>query len=118
VSWRGCDASPGPVRLLFILVALLLVPALALPFAERLRTEWARYWAPRVEAFEEVDPPDEINAAIEQATSTTIRCWIVVPALPPDQIDVLERERLRSEAERREVRNRQLAEEVADIRVE
>lgn len=43
------------VRILFVLIALLLVPALVLPFAERLRAEWARYWEPKAEAERAVD---------------------------------------------------------------
>jgi hypothetical protein len=41
------------IRILFVLIALLLAPTLVLPFAERLRTEWARYWEPRAEAHDE-----------------------------------------------------------------
>jgi hypothetical protein len=35
------------IRILFVLIALLLVPTLILPFAERLRAAWARYWEPK-----------------------------------------------------------------------
>lgn len=41
------------VRLLFVLVALLLVPALVMPYAERLRTEWARYWDPKAQPIDD-----------------------------------------------------------------
>lgn len=40
------------VRLLFILIALALVPTLALPFASRLRTVWTRFWEPKPEEFD------------------------------------------------------------------
>lgn len=41
------------IRLLFVLIALLLVPTLVLPYAERLRAEWARLREPRVQAGDE-----------------------------------------------------------------
>ena len=41
------------IRLVVSLVALLLIPAATLPFAERLRTEWARYWEPRDRSADE-----------------------------------------------------------------
>ena len=72
------------VRLLLVLIALLLVPTLALPFAERLRAEWTRYWEPRVESPAPMTLADEINAAIEEATLGMGGCSVVVPAMPPD----------------------------------
>lgn len=41
------------IRILFVLIALLLVPTLVLPFAERLRAEWERFRQPRSESFTE-----------------------------------------------------------------
>lgn len=43
------------VRLLFVLIALLILPTPALPFAERLRTEWARNWEPKPKAVTEIE---------------------------------------------------------------
>lgn len=34
-------------RILIVLIALALIPAATLPFAERLRAEWARFWEPK-----------------------------------------------------------------------
>lgn len=40
------------VRLLCIVIALTLVPTLVLPFAERLRTAWTKFWEPKPEKFD------------------------------------------------------------------
>ena len=38
------------VRMLFVLLALALIPAATLPFAARLRDEWTKFWEPELEA--------------------------------------------------------------------
>ena len=40
------------VRILVVLVALALLPAAALPFADRLRAEWAKFWEPKPQEFD------------------------------------------------------------------
>jgi hypothetical protein len=39
-------------RMLVVLVALALIPAATLPFAERLREEWTRFWEPKAKPVE------------------------------------------------------------------
>lgn len=39
-------------RILIVLIALALIPAATLPFAERLRSEWARFWEQKPEVEE------------------------------------------------------------------
>jgi hypothetical protein len=107
------------IRILFVLIALALVPAVVLPCAERLRTEWARYWASRVEASEEAALQAEFIPSFEDDDACVSGgCFVVVPALTTGELDLLNSERERIEAERRMVRNRQLADEVADTRIE
>jgi hypothetical protein len=51
------------VRILIVLVALALIPAATLPFAERIRTEWARYWEPKPDVEEPVGASFEFNGS-------------------------------------------------------
>ena len=37
------------IRILIVLIALALIPAVTLPFAERIRAEWVRFWEPEEE---------------------------------------------------------------------
>lgn len=43
------------VRILIVLIALALVPLAILPFAERIRSEWVRFWEPELEEIEVVE---------------------------------------------------------------
>ena len=44
------------VRMLVVLLALALIPAATLPFAARLRKDWATFWEPKAEPMELVYP--------------------------------------------------------------
>jgi hypothetical protein len=78
------------IRILFVLIALLLVPALVLAFAERLRTEWARYWAPKpiIDATTSLDELSSAERAVlaERTLRAMERLRIDLHSVPfPDE---------------------------------
>jgi hypothetical protein len=55
------------VRMLAVLISLALIPAATLPFAERIRAEWTRFWEP------EPDVEEPVGELIEMSGSVSIQ---------------------------------------------
>lgn len=73
------------VRIAVVLIALIALPALALPFAERIRTEWARFWEPTTE---EDEFPALLTDAFDDGNFSVSCGWCgtCCPGVAPDPV--------------------------------
>lgn len=78
------------IPLVLVLFALVLAPAAVLPFAERLRTEWAKFWDPEPEEPEWIVSGDELHVYVngiylcptDWSNATSLDSGLVVESEP------------------------------------